>query len=90
MKNNTLEYKYYIIRGQKRYINKKKELLYGYTQIKSIECCPNASTLWNLMKEKLKTKIDCCGNKLNLINIEESDFLLKLDEIYNNRKEINL
>jgi len=90
MKNNIMEYKYYIIRGQKRYINKKKEKLDGYIEIKSIECCPNASTLWNLMKEKLINKIDCCGNKLNLIDIEESEFLLKVNEIYNYRKEINL
>jgi len=90
MKNNEMEYKYYIIRGQKRYINKKKDQLDGYEQIKSIECCPNASTLWNLMKENLRDCIDCCGNKLNLINIEETLFLLKIDEIYNKRKNVIL
>uniref|UniRef100_A0A6C0EE58 DUF3627 domain-containing protein n=1 Tax=viral metagenome TaxID=1070528 RepID=A0A6C0EE58_9ZZZZ len=90
MKNNTMEYKYYIIRGQKRYINKKKEQLEGFTQIKILECVPNAAILWNLMKEKIKNKIDCCGNKLNLININESEFLSKVNEIYNNRKEVNL
>jgi hypothetical protein len=56
MKNNITDYKYYIIRGQKRYINKKQ--LDGYIQIKSIECCPNASILWNLIKEKYLKNLD--------------------------------
>ena len=90
MKNNTSEYKYYIIRGQKRYINKKIDQLEGYEQIKSIECCPNASTLWNLMKERMKNYIDCCGNKLNLIDINETEFLSRVDEIYNKRKNVIL
>jgi len=90
MKNNNIDYKYYIIRGQKRYINKKIDQLDGYQKIKTIECVPNASTLWNLMKEKLKNNIDCCGNKLNLIQLEELDFLLKIDEIYNERKDVIL
>ena len=51
MKNNNADYKYYVIRDQKRYINKKKDELNGYDKIKRIECCPNASILWNLMKE---------------------------------------
>jgi len=52
MKNNNADYKYYVIRGQKRYINKKKDDMGdGYDEIKRIECCPNASILWNLMKE---------------------------------------
>ena len=88
--NNTSEYKYYIIRGQKRYINKKIDQLEGYEQIKSIECCPNASILWNLMKEQMKNYIDCCGNKLNLIDIEEIEFLSRVDEIYNKRKNVIL
>jgi hypothetical protein len=50
MKNKLETYKYYVIRGQKRYINKKKEQLEGYSEIKMIECCPNANILWNLIK----------------------------------------
>jgi len=90
MKNNNADYKYYVIRGQKRYINKKKDDLGdGYDEIKRIECCPNASILWNLMKEQLKNNIDFCGNKLNLLsNLNEERFLSKVDEIYNSRKNI--
>ena len=92
MYNNSCEYKYYIIRGQKRYINKKKEQLDGYNEIKSIECCPNANILWNLSlrEEELKNNIDFCGNKLNLINLNQDIFLVKVDEIYNKRKNVNL
>ncbi len=43
------------------------------------------------MKEKLKNNIDFCGNKLNLINnFNEKNFILKVDEIYNSRKNINV
>jgi len=90
MYNNNTEYKYYIIRGQKRYINKKKEQLDGYNEIKIIECCPNANILWNLLKEELKDNIDFCGNKLNLLDMNQDIFLLKVDEIYNKRKNVNL
>ena len=34
MKNDKTEYKYYVIREQKRYITKKKEMLDGYEQLK--------------------------------------------------------
>jgi chromosome segregation ATPase len=90
MKNTINEYKYYIIRGQKRYINKKMEQLEGYTQIKRLEQVPNASILWNYIKEELKDNIDYCGNKLNLINFNQLDFLRNIDEIYNKRKNIIL
>ena len=90
MKNKSETYKYYVIRGQLRYINKKKEHLKGYTEIKMIECCPNANILWNLIKEKLSDNIDCCGNKLNIVDISQHDFLLKVDELYNQRKNIIL
>jgi hypothetical protein len=90
MKKSTTEYKYYIIRSQKRYINKKIEQLEEYIEIKKLEQVPNASTLLNYIKEELKDKIYCCGNKLNLINIKELDFLTNIDEIYNKRKNIIL
>ena len=90
MKNLNAEYKYYIIRGQHLYITSKKEQLNGFVEIKKIECVPNATILWNLIKEQLKNSIDYCGNKLNLININESEFLEKIEIIYDSRKEVNL
>jgi len=90
MKNPSVHYKYYAIRGQKRYLNKKKEELEGYTEIKTIECCPNANILWNLLKEKLKDKLDYMGNKINLIDITENEFLKNIDDIYNERKNVKV
>ena len=87
MKNPNTTYKYYIIRGQKRYITKKKEELAGYTEIKTLECVPNASTLWNLVKENLRN-INFMGNKINLVNITEDEFIRKIEDIYNERKNI--
>ena len=88
MKNNNEKYKYYVIRGQKRYVSKKIQQLEGFIKIKTIECVPNSTILWNLMKEQLKNFIDFCGNRLNLINLDESEFITKVDNIYNSRKDI--
>jgi septal ring factor EnvC (AmiA/AmiB activator) len=89
MKNPNTKYKYYIIRGQKRYINKKKEELVDFTEIKSLECVPNANILWNLLKEKLKGN-DFMGIRLNLSNMNEQSFLQLVDKVYNERKNINI
>ena len=40
------------------------------------------------MKQELKNNIDFYGNKLNLINLKQNNFLLKVDEIYNKRKNV--
>jgi len=90
MKNINSNYKYYIIRGQDRYIKLKQEKLIGFIEIDKITCVPNATILWNLIKEQLKNLIEYCGNKLNLININENDFLYKIKEIYDKRKNVDL
>ena len=48
---------------------------------------PNASTLWNLVKENLRN-INFMGNKINLVDITEDDFISSIEEIYNERKNI--
>ena len=90
MKNNTATYKYYIIRGQKRYINKKINELSGYDEIKRFECVPNANILWCNIKEKLPDNIDFMGNKINLKNIDENNFINKVELIYNERKNVKV
>ena len=77
-----------IFHEQKRYVSKKIQQLEGYIKIKTIECVPNSTILWNLMKEQLKNFIDFCGNRLNLINLDESEFIIRVDTIYNSRKDI--
>ena len=91
MKSNTnTDYKYYIIRGQKDYSNRKKKRLTEYTEIKTIEFCPNASIFWNFLKEKLINNLDCSGNRLNIIGINEDAFLENIDIVYNSRKIVEI
>ena len=90
LKSNTNINNYYIIRGQKRHIKVKIDLLKDYHKIKSIECVPNAITLFNLIKQNMKDNIYCKNNILNLININEDDFLEKIDNIYDERKIIEI
>ena len=91
MKSNTnTDYKYYIIRGQKDYANRKKKRLTEYTEIKTIEYCPNASIFWNFLKEKLINNLDCSGNRLNIIDINEDTFLENIDIVYNTRKIVEI
>ena len=91
MRSNTnIEYKYYIIRGQKEHANRQKNKLNEYTEIKTIECCPNANILWRLLKEQLINNFEYHGNKLNIIDMNEDTFLEKIDIIYNTRKIIEI
>ena len=91
MKTDTnTDYKYYIIRGQKGYANRQKNKLDEYTEIKTIECCPNANILWCLLKEQLINNLEYHGNKLNIIDINEDTFLEKIDIIYNTRKIVEI
>ena len=91
MKSNTnTDYKYYIIRGQKGYANGQKNKLDEYTEIKTIECCPNANILWRLLKEQLINNIEYNRNRLNIIDMNEDTFLEKIDIIYNTRKIVEI
>ena len=92
MYNYNKNYKYKVIRGKKEYINTRidKLKMENYILIDglSLDNVPNASTLWCLIKEELKDNIDFCGNRLNLINIDESQLKIKINEIYNKRKNV--
>ena len=90
LKSNIDINNYYIIRGQKRHIKVKIDSLKEYHKIKSIECVPNAITLFNLIKQNMKDNIYCKNNILNLIDINEDDFLGKIDNIYDERKIIEI
>jgi DNA repair exonuclease SbcCD ATPase subunit len=93
MYNPNESYKYKVIRGKKEYVNPRidKLKINGYIIIDPVETLdnvPNASNLWCLIKEKLKNNIDYCGNNLNLINIDPETFMIKVNEIYNKRKNV--
>jgi hypothetical protein len=84
------KYKYYIIKGQRRYIKFKMESLPNYKKIKEYESIPNATNMLNRLKEKLKRELDFNGNKINLININHDQFLKRLQEIYNDKNIIQI
>ena len=88
--NKNSKYKYYVIRGQKRYITKKLEQMLeeDYIEVKRYLCIPNAINLLLRIKEKLKSKIICVGNKFNTNDITEDELLLKIDNIYNEKNII--
>ena len=90
LKYNTNTNNYYIIRSQKRSINKRIKVLQKYHKIKSIKCVPNAINLFNLIKQNMKDNIYCKSNKINLININENDFLETIDNIYDERKIVEI
>ena len=90
LKSNTNINNYYIIRSQKRSINERVKTLKEYHKIKSIKCVPNAINLFNLIKQNMKDNIYCKSNKINLININENDFLETIDNIYDERKIVEI
>ena len=87
--NNRGKYKYYVLRGQKRYVDRKIESMNSsYQVIKSYECIPNASNLFNRIKEQIKDKLDICGNKLNITSISHENFIDKIDQIYSQKNHV--
>jgi hypothetical protein len=82
------DYKYYIIRCQKRSIKQRLENNLSYREIKRIEYVPNSINLFNRIKEKLKNNLDIKSSKINLININEIEFLNKIDLINKEKKII--
>jgi hypothetical protein len=90
-RNKNSLYKYYAIRAQTKYVNKKVEKMItqkNYKQILRIDNVANSVNIWNRLKEKLKDQVDYCGNELNLISISETNFIDMLKEVYDKRKDI--
>ena len=87
--NNREKYKYYVLRGQKRYVDRKIETMNStYQVIKSYECIPNATNLFSRIKEQMKDKLDICNNKLNIISIDHNGFVDKIDQIYQQKNHV--
>jgi hypothetical protein len=82
------DYKYYIIKCQKRSIKQRLENNLSYREIKRIEYVPNSINLFNRIKEKLKNNLDIKSSKINLINISETEFLNRIDLINEEKKVI--
>jgi hypothetical protein len=86
-------FKYYAIRGQTGYVNRKSSIKIiedKYKEIIRINSIANAVNLWNRLKEKLKKSVEYCGNEMNLISINENEFIEIIKDIYEKRKLVLL
>ena len=92
MYNSSKSYKYQVIKSKNESLNSRIDKLkfknYEIIEELSLNNVPNASILWCLIKEELKNDIDYCGSRLNLKNIDETQFKMKINEIYNKRKNV--
>ena len=90
--NENEDYKYYVCRIQEKYTKVKISRLKkdNYLVILKINNITNGVKFWNHCKEKLKNNLTNQLNNFNLINLSEDLFIKKINEYYENRKNIEL
>ena len=77
-------YKYYAVRGQTIYVNRKAKNKVDneqYTEILRIDNVANSVNIWHRLKENLNAKVEFCGNESNLITINENQFITTIKNI---------
>jgi hypothetical protein len=86
------DYKYYAIRGQKRYISIKlnQKLNDKYKEVFRISGTPNSVDILNKLKKNLGKKIKTSLNNINLETINEEEFIETIKQVYDERKVINV
>jgi DNA repair exonuclease SbcCD ATPase subunit len=85
------DFKYYAVRGQTSYVNRKANKKISeekYKEILRINSVANSVNLWNRLKEQLKKSVEYCGNEMNLISISEQQLIDIIKDIYEKRKLI--
>ena len=91
-KLSKIDYRYYVIRCQQKYtaskLNRLKEQ--KYITVLKIDNITNGIKFWNHCKEQLKINLEINSNHFNLENITEDVFIKKINEFYENRKNIEL
>lgn len=89
-KRKKADYRYYVIRGQPSYVNKKIDIKSDdkFEVVLRIKEVANSVNLYNRLKEQLKKKVEFTSNYINLLKIKEEDFIGIINDIYNQRKEI--
>jgi hypothetical protein len=92
-RKKTIDFRYYAVRGQPNYVNRKsnKKITEDkYKEILRINNVANSVNLWNRLKEQLSKSVEYCGNEMNLINISEVEFINIIKDIYEKRKYIDI
>ena len=90
--NENEDFKYYVCRIQEKYTKVKISRLKkdNYLVILKINNITNGVKFWNHCKEKLKNNLINQLNNFNLIHLSEDVFIKKMNEYYENRKNIEL
>lgn len=71
-RNKKLEFRYYAIRAQIKYVDSKVEKMINnrnYKQLLRINNVSNSVNVWNRLKESVQGKVEFCGNELKLLSI---------------------
>lgn len=89
-KRKKADYRYYVIRGQPSYVNKKIDIRLDdkFEVVLRIKDVANSVNLYNRLKEQLKKKAEFSANYINLLKIKEEDFIGIINDIYDERKDI--
>lgn len=83
------DFKYYAVRGQTSYVNRKANKKINeqkYKEILRINSVANSVNLWNRLKEQLNKSVEYCGNEMNLISISEQQLMDTIKNVYEKRK----
>ena len=90
-RNRKMNYRYYAIRAQTKYVNNKVEKMItvrNYKELIRINNVANSVNIWNRLKEFTKNKVEYCGNELKLLSIDDSKFIRIINQVYDKRKDI--
>ena len=90
-RNRKMNYRYYAIRAQTKYVNNKVEKMItvrNYKELIRINNVANSVNIWNRLKEFTKNKVEYCGNELKLLSIDDSEFIRIINQVYDKRKNI--
>ena len=92
-RNRKMNYRYYAIRAQTKYVNSKVEKMItakNYKELLRINNVANSVNIWNRLKESTKLQVEYCGNELKLLTIDDNEFINIINQVYDKRKDIIL
>jgi hypothetical protein len=86
-------HEFYVIRTQNRSvnsaINRLRDRFPNATRVLTIICQPNATNLYNRIKERLGDMIDYTGNYISPIELTHNAFIRRIHRINNERRNVD-
>ena len=90
--NDPEVHEFYVIRTQNRSvntaINRLRRQFPNATRVLTIICQPNATNLYNRIKERLGAMIDYTGNYISPIELTHNAFIRRIHRINNERRNV--